>query len=301
MKVKVDTKKVVNELKQNGYCIVKNFLSKKEIDEIKKSLLNTLQYIKPDKQKNLVKKYYQIKKFNPILKGNWFDIISLDIKVLQFLYSERITKVVKKYFNTKVLFSGRRHLNIFDDANDKLLNPHQETHQIARDTIVLWAPLYDTGKNKGGIAVYKDSHKNGYFKHEREKIDKIYKEELEKAEQEKLVQLEEVAKLKEKRMQEENQAREKLDKIHKKKIAEAEKDRSDRLKEARRLIEKKLKEEEETRLKEEKKNKLKDEEERRIKANETRNLQIEEVKKSQDSERENLKEIEEKRLRELQK
>ncbi len=170
MKGKVDTKKVVSELKRNGYCIVKNLLSTKEINEIKKSLLNTLQYIKPDKQKNLVKKYYQIKKFNPILKGNWFDIISLDIKVLQFLYSERITNIVKKYFNTKVLFSGRRHLNVFDDANDKLLNPHQETHQIARDTIVLWAPLYDTGKNKGGIAVYKDSHKNGYFKHEREKI-----------------------------------------------------------------------------------------------------------------------------------
>ena len=61
---------------------------------------------------------------------------------------------------------------------------------------------------------------------------------MEKIEQNKSFQLEEVVKLKEKRIQEENDAREKLDKIHKKKIAEAEKDRSDRLEKARRAIEK---------------------------------------------------------------
>ena len=85
---------------------------------------------------------------------------------------------------------------------------------------------------------------------------------MNKAEQDKLVQLDEVAKLKEKRMQEENKARKELDKIHKRKIAETEKQRSDRLDEARRLIEKKIKEEEEIRLKEEKERKLKAEEER---------------------------------------
>ena len=77
-----------------------------------------------------------------------------------------------------------------------------------------------------------------------EKVDQIYKEELDKAEEEKLAQLREATKLREKRIQEENEARRKLDKIHKKKIDEAEKDRSDRLKQARRLIEKKIKEEE---------------------------------------------------------
>ena len=53
MKDKVDTKKVVSELKKNSYCIVNDFSFKKEINEIKKLLLNTLQYIKSDKQKNL--------------------------------------------------------------------------------------------------------------------------------------------------------------------------------------------------------------------------------------------------------
>ena len=120
------------------------------------------------------------------------------------------------------------------------------------------------------------------------------KELLDKMEQEKIVQFEEVAKLREKRMQEENEARKELDKIHRKRISEAEKDRSDRLEEARRLIEKKLKEEEEIRLKEEKERKLKDLEERKIKGEEARKVQIEEVKRSKEIERENLKEIEEK-------
>ncbi len=167
---KIDPKKISNEIKKNGYCIIENFIPPKKINQIKNSFLNTLNYIKNNKEKNLQKKYYQIKKFNSQLKGNWFDIISLDTNVLHFLYSDKIINIVKKYFKTSVVFSGRRHVNVFDDANDKLLNPHQETHQIARDTIVLWAPLYDTGKLKGGLTVYKNSHKYGYFKHVKEKI-----------------------------------------------------------------------------------------------------------------------------------
>jgi len=31
--------------------------------------------------------------------------------------------------------------------------------------MLLWAPLYDTNKENGGLAVFKDSHKDGYFEH----------------------------------------------------------------------------------------------------------------------------------------
>ena len=112
-------------------------------------------------------------------------------------------------------------------------------------------------------------------------------------EEEKLMQLQEVAKLKEKRIQEENQARRELDKIHRKRITDAEKERSNRLEEARKLIEEKIKEEEEIRLKEEKKRKLIEEEERKIKATETRKLQEEEVRRSGEIEKENLKKMQE--------
>ena len=30
---------------------------------------------------------------------------------------------------------------------------------------IFWAPLYDTNKDSGGLAVYEDSHRHGYFDH----------------------------------------------------------------------------------------------------------------------------------------
>ena len=108
-----------------------------------------------------------------------------------------------------------------------------------------------------------------------------------------MTQLAEITKLREKRIQDENEARRKLDKIHKNKIAETERDGSDRLKEAKKLIDKKLKEEEEIRLKEEKEKKLQGLEERKLKAEETRTTQINEVKEEENIEKENLQKIDE--------
>ena len=162
---KINNELVKKEIIKNGYYILENYLNKQDIEKIKNSLLEVFQYIKKDDEKDLLKKYYQIKKFNPKLKGNWFDIITSDISILQYLYAPAIIDFVKEFFNTKVVFCGRRHLNVFDDENDKLFPPHQETHQIARDTLLIWAPIYDTNKDNGGLAIYKNSHKHGYFKH----------------------------------------------------------------------------------------------------------------------------------------
>jgi hypothetical protein len=166
---KLDNKLVKEEIVKNGYSILDNYLSSQDIDKIKQSLLKTLHYIKPDSETDLEKKYYQIKKYNPALKGNWFDVITSDICILQYLYAPPIINFVKEYFNTKVVFSGRRHVNVFDDENNKLLPAHQETQQLAGDCLAIWSPLYDTNINNGGLAIYKNSHKNGYFKHSREK------------------------------------------------------------------------------------------------------------------------------------
>ncbi len=64
-----------------------------------------------------------------------------------------------------MIYSGRSCIGVYDDDNDKLLEPHQETSQISRDSLLFWAPLYDTNKNNGGLVILKDSHKHGYFKH----------------------------------------------------------------------------------------------------------------------------------------
>ena len=160
-----NTKEVIEEIRNNGYYIIKDFFSKQDLDKIKNSLLQTLHYIKPDDEQDLQKKYYQIKKYNRKLKGNWYDIAEHNIDLLQFFFAPALVDLVKKYFNTKVLFSGRPCIHVHDDENEFILQPHQETAQMSADSILFWAPLYDTNKEKGGLTVYKGSHKEGYFEH----------------------------------------------------------------------------------------------------------------------------------------
>ena len=73
--------------------------------------------------------------------------------------------LVKKFFKTKVVFSGRPAIHVHDQANDRILDAHQETNQFARDTIVLWIPLFDTNTKTGGLKIYEKSHLKGYLKH----------------------------------------------------------------------------------------------------------------------------------------
>ena len=95
MTEKLNRKKIIKEIKNNGFYILDDYLSNQDIDKIKKSLLKVFHYIKPDNENNLQKKYYQIKKYSPILKGNWFDIVTSDISILQFLYAPIIINLVK--------------------------------------------------------------------------------------------------------------------------------------------------------------------------------------------------------------
>lgn len=156
---------IINNIKKDGYYIFENFFSKKDIAEIKSSLLRTLDYIKKSKEKNLVKKYYEIKKYNKKLKGNWYDMANYNLTLYKFLHSEDIISLVKKYFNSKVIFSSRPCIHVHDSTNDFLLEPHQETNMFSRDGILLWCPIYDTNEKNGGLTIYKGSHKHGFFKH----------------------------------------------------------------------------------------------------------------------------------------
>ena len=157
--------KITKSLISNGYYEFKNYLSNKELKIVRDTLLQTLDYIKPSKQKDLQKKYYEVKKFNNKLKGNWYDICKYNIDLLGILHKKEMITLVKKFFKTKVVFSGRPAIHVHDQANDRILDAHQETNQFARDTIVLWIPLFDTNTKTGGLKIYEKSHLKGYLKH----------------------------------------------------------------------------------------------------------------------------------------
>ena len=88
--VKWNYNKIINEIKKNGYFVHNNFLSKKNLDEIKESLLDTLNYVKKSSHSNLTSKYYSIKKYNKKLKGNWYDIANYNLTIRKHVHSENI-------------------------------------------------------------------------------------------------------------------------------------------------------------------------------------------------------------------
>ena len=161
----MDINKHCHEIENNGFTIIKDFFNKNQLNKVKKSLIEMLNYIEFSKENNLQKKYYEIKNKHPQLKSNFYDLAPHNIDMLKAIHSHQMLKLVKKYFNTKVVLSGRPAIHIHDDSNDKLLMPHQETNQFAVDILLFWLPLWDTNNKTGGLTIYEKSHKNGYFEH----------------------------------------------------------------------------------------------------------------------------------------
>ena len=91
-------KKISEGLNKNGYFEIKNYLTSRDLNILKKSLVDSLNYIRPSKEKNLQKKYYEIKRFNKKLKGNWYDISKYNIDLLKTLHKKEMIEFVKKYF-----------------------------------------------------------------------------------------------------------------------------------------------------------------------------------------------------------
>lgn len=162
---KINQKKAINEIREKGYYIIEDFLSKNELNKVKETILEVLHYIHPKKIKNLQKKYYQVKKFNKKLKSSFYDIIRYDLEILKILHNKEITNLVKNYFKIKSVFSANPQVTIHDDKNERLLLPHQEIANFSKDFLLMSFPIFDTNKLTGGLRVYEGSHKNGYFDH----------------------------------------------------------------------------------------------------------------------------------------
>ena len=162
---KLDHTLLKNELTETGYTVIPNYLDENDLNSIKKSFSTTLDYIKKNNLNNLQEKYYFIREHNRKLKGNFYKLSAFNLDMINFLHNPVLINFIKDFYKTDVLFSGRSAVHIHDDENMHLLDPHQETSQIAVNSILLWIPLYDTNKNTGGLTVYENSHKHGYFEH----------------------------------------------------------------------------------------------------------------------------------------
>ena len=132
---------------EQGFVIIKNFLSEKEIADIfydLKSMIDEIitKNINFKDLKDLDKKYLELKKKNPLLKSHFYDLISRLESVQRVFFKPQIIKFINSVLESPVIIDGIQ-MRIDDPSNDRMLPMHQERGQISHRTLTAWCPLID--------------------------------------------------------------------------------------------------------------------------------------------------------------
>ena len=73
-----DYHKIKKNIDEFGYVIIKDVYKKRDLENLKKRLLEVLHYIHPKKINDLNRKYFQVKKFDKKLKGNFLTCYNMN-------------------------------------------------------------------------------------------------------------------------------------------------------------------------------------------------------------------------------
>ena len=162
-------KKKIKEFNKNGFIIIKNLVKKKEIKKIfdqMDNVLNTIfkyNKIKFDKKMSIDKKYFLLKRKKPILKSHFYDSIRILDGFNKVIYSERITKTIKKILNTNTVFVTNSRLRTDHKKEKASLAFHQELNNISTSSALIFCPFVKVNKKTGTLCVIPGSHKHGHL------------------------------------------------------------------------------------------------------------------------------------------
>ena len=160
---KKDLIKIKEDFFQNGFVVLKNFYSKKQLRILFKSISNIMSIaIKEnnikfsDKEKSKLEDkidamYLALKKQNPKLKANVYaHLKSLD-KLSQLFSNDKIIKIINFILSSDSIIDHTQ-IRIDDMSNDRILDFHQELGQKSLMNITVWSPLKRLiKKSSGGI------------------------------------------------------------------------------------------------------------------------------------------------------
>jgi len=163
-------KKYLENFDKKGFIILKKFISKKEINKIYSQMNEILNFVltknsvKFKKSMSIDEKYFILKKYSKNLKGHFYDIIRILDSFNNLVYSDKITAVIKKLLNQKLVLITNHRLRT-DHKNEKANLPlHQEVNNISTDSALIFCPFVKTNKKTGGICLIPSSHKFGWLK-----------------------------------------------------------------------------------------------------------------------------------------
>ena len=155
------------EFKNKGYIILKNFLSKKKIDNTKNeiklistNLLNKYDY--KVKNKNLKDILFIAMKKNLKIRKGLYNLLRYAPTIKQIQSEKKLLNVVKKIGIKFPLFTDIPSLRIdFSDEEKFLRGPHQDVGNIiSKNCCTIWIPITTVNETNGSIALYETTHKN---------------------------------------------------------------------------------------------------------------------------------------------
>lgn len=163
--------KSVNELKNNGFTILRSFLSKKIISDLLNGYKKNLDYcLKINNKKILIpksidEKYNLLNKLNNNLKSKSYDLSKFHPSLFRLATDRRIEKLINLIFG-EIFFLDYPQIRADDNKNSFLLPMHQEIFgQMSKSLVTLWCPLTNVSKYNGTLNLIPGSHKDGVLKH----------------------------------------------------------------------------------------------------------------------------------------
>ena len=163
--------KKLQEFKKNGFIIIKNFISKRQIKSIQKQIDEILTLIlkknniKFNKNDSIDKKYLVLTNESPILKSHFYDTVKLMDSLGSIVFSKKITDIMKMIVHNKNIFVNGLRLRLDHKLDKHNLPLHQELNNISNDFALMWCPLVPVSDKTGSLCLIPSSHKYGHLKY----------------------------------------------------------------------------------------------------------------------------------------
>ena len=174
----VNIKAIKKFYNDNGYIILRDFISKKHLKELKlgiiKNAFKIISYkdINVDLLSNINfnKKLISIKKINPKLFGTFYDSVQHNVKLYQILSLQKISTILKILNKKKIEEFCLSNIGIrMDVPYDKFhkYNWHQDRayypqNRDGNNGMLIWAPISKLTKDLGPLKIKPKSHKLGF-------------------------------------------------------------------------------------------------------------------------------------------
>ena len=167
------------KLEQDGYVVVKKFVSRKRIQNIYIQIENLIDIIlknnsiKYNENWGLDKKYLFLKKKNNKLKSKFYDLLKNLESVNSAVFCSKTISLIKKLMSEEnILVFGQR-IRLDHKRDNHHLPLHQELNNISKDFLNIWIPLVKVNKKSGSLCVIPKSHKFGHVHYEGSNLEAV--------------------------------------------------------------------------------------------------------------------------------